>query len=1038
MDASSAKPWRAPPPALTQTLHEAMGVDTESYMLDRASLFAAPMDDDDDDDDDDDAHDDARNANKYKETAEWAMAPAPESTPTPKHAHTHLPPPTDGEPTHVAAKRAAAVCARYLAGADERTVPASAPPACPLLSSDVFPVTAAECRDTADVGRMLGASFRVGFGPGGRIAMPALAAHKSTSSNERVSKVAMGRLAHDRGDAETVSRLLDAHLACSVPREGEHGRIEEEPTKSSQPPARDYECGRARWSAVNGEAIAIASALLGPNADGSTNLRKRKSLGIEAIASFAQANADAPAAHAVATLSLLSTLYGASAMGPATAAAMSKATPQLSPQQQSLPWRDNNDGDGDGDAAMDDDEPGALVPIENDGGAGAGAGDAAEKDEADANLSACASLARGAVFGRWLRRRLAGALDNSPSPDAQALLSLLKRRPMAAIAHLTTSRDTKLAALAAAMCGDMSRAGSDDSSSRALMREQVAVWDDEGCTRQMDARRHAMYLLLSGDVAEGLRVAEMALGIGSLGWLCHVACHYWYGSGGLLNSPPTSMDALFAADAVAHPLGAALDGVASAEHAPPAHPPAGPVDALTRNDGWTHGGCDAQFAYMSASVADDMTSLRAWLTTAMAARGRGPKALALTAWVEHTALRSLDSEVIMHRWRRIMRPDIYTDADESTFVPTRRICPCPFEREIEVPLSLEWRRCSGPGEISAWDDPVERHAYTCAVSRLHRDAAAECENLRLPFQAIYIALHHPDAAVGAHVARDVLHRSVADWYPSLASVLAPSRLYSHGTQAEDPEAEAKASQAVHFLVHVLGVPLSWLMEACADWMRSEQKPVRELHFHILAKARDGVRGRRMDALFRDVVAPRLLLANRHVDVLRFAIALRTSRAESATTTFNFFSDADSDALRPSAHIEEAYLAHQALRRATAPTQAARMRLAAEWRTASAWAAHAPGDDTAMEVSVEEDARSPSFIAQTSLELLAATGRLNAACGEAGRLAVAKMARDAVASLFAAIADGGEISVSDLVPVIKAAPLTVTERSHALEKVEDLK
>ena len=54
-----------------------------------------------------------------------------------------------------------------------------------------------------------------------------------------------------------------------------------------------------------------------------------------------------------------------------------------------------------------------------------------------------------------------------------------------------------------------------------------------------------------------------------------------------------------------------------------------------------------------------------------------------------------------------------------------------------------------------------------------------------------------------------------------------------------------------------------------------------------------------------------------------------------------------------------------------------------------------------------------------------------------RLAVAKMARDAVASLFAAIADGGEISVSDLVPVIKAAPLTVTERSHALEKVEDL-
>ena len=88
--------------------------------------------------------------------------------------------------------------------------------------------------------------------------------------------------------------------------------------------------------------------------------------------------------------------------------------------------------------------------------------------------------------------------------------------------------------------------------------------------------------------------------------------------------------------------------------------------------------------------------------------------------------------------------------------------------------------------------------------------------------------------------------------------------------------------------------------------------------------------------------------------------------------------------------------------------------------------------------MEEDARSPSFIAQTSLELLAATGRLNAACGEAGRLAVAKMARDAVASLFAAIADGGEISVSDLVPVIKAAPLTVTERSHALEKVEDLK
>lgn len=349
--------------------------------------------------------------------------------------------------------------------------------------------------------------------------------------------------------------------------------------------------------------------------------------------------------------------------------------------------------------------------------------------------------------------------------------------------------------------------------------------------------------------------------------------------------------------------------------------------------------------------------------------------------------------------------------------------------------------------------------YSLAWSRLHRDAASCCEVLGLPHLAIYVALHHHDPSIGAHVARDLLHRTAPEWYPSVAAALSTAQ----GIGGAETDAEAKT----RFLLCELGIPSSWLMECAADYMRNLGKPVRELRFHMLSGLADRVRRHRAVELFREQVAPRLLLAKKSEMVIRFSLSMRATREDRNMLVLWNLDDLIS--LRPAEHAEDAYLTHQAIRRARATTEEARNRQVEAWRSAgrdaelerlalarlcSSEDADMRPSDPALELSSREamelgetardDEINSHVVAEMCLNLLAASGILHArASNDMSRLSAEMMAGDASRWLFSALFELGSTASLDVAWVKRcmdaaaSAPLNATQLSHFRAKAAQL-
>ncbi|GLC36634.1 hypothetical protein PLESTM_000483300 [Pleodorina starrii] len=426
-----------------------------------------------------------------------------------------------------------------------------------------------------DAGLAMGRSFRVGWGPGGRLVVPG-AADATTATEICITRVRVegegaaygeasyGGVSGGAGseEAEGLEALrdrlragLEVHLAASRMQQGEQNDGDDDGDEAA---GADGAPEVPHWRlCIDSRELSVLvqrhvqvceqqlqQLLGGGGAAGGGD-------GAAAGRGGGDADADHPDAlrlrHEVETWHLVQTLFAkidgevpeAEARSGGGGGEAGEGSPtgmaQVPLGTAGSPPADADAGGGDADLMLLSTPPktppteaagGAVIPTPSDydmGGDGdGGGGDAARpamRATAAASRTLLAAQQRHAQLSLWLqrqaRRRVEEDLQSAGSPAAVVLQLLAAHQLAAAVGAAVAAGDPRLAMLIA-------RAGS-RASSRAHLSTQLAVWQQSGFLEHVAPERLAAFQLLAGEVLEPQRLM-------TLDWRRLLGLYLWYGT----------------------------------------------------------------------------------------------------------------------------------------------------------------------------------------------------------------------------------------------------------------------------------------------------------------------------------------------------------------------------------------------------------------------------------------------------------------------------------------------------------------------------